>query len=115
MPTRHATRFKTSSFRLLLREFGETITYFAGGAGAGLSIEAIVERDVEVPSETGDQVALALVLRVLDSATEGISSASINDGGDEVSVAFIPDGTLQRRRIARTIDDANGVVRFLVR
>ena len=115
MVTRHAKRFSGTGFRLLLREFGETITYFAGGVGGGLSIQAIVERDVEVPSESGDQVALAMIIRVLDSATLGISSASINDGTDDVSVALVPDGSLSRRRISRTIDDANGVVRFLVR
>lgn len=115
MATRHATRFSRSSFPLLLREYGETITYYAAGAGGGLSIQAIVERDVEVPSESGDQVAQALVIRVLDSSTAGISALTIDDGLDDVSVPLKAGGTAVRRRISRKIDDANGVVRFLVR
>jgi hypothetical protein len=115
MATRHAKRFVGTGFRLLLREFGEPVVYFAGGVGGGLPIQAIVERDVEVPSESGDQVSLATIIRVLNSPTEGISAATINDGTDDISVALVPDGSLSRRRISRTIDDANGVVRFLVR
>lgn len=115
MATRHAIRFKRDSFRMLLREHGEPITYYADGAGSGRPIQAIVERDVAVPSETGDQVALAIIVRVLDSATEGIAATEIDDGKDEVSLPLKEGGSAERRAIARRINDANGVVRFMVR
>jgi hypothetical protein len=98
-----------------VREFGEPITYFPNGGSVGRCIDAIVERDVNVPSETGDQVAQALVIRVLDNCTTGISALEINDGKDAVSVPLKTGGTPTRRVIARKIDDANGMVRFLVR
>jgi len=115
MATRHATRFKRDSFRLLLREHGETITFFADCAGRSREIQAIVERNVEVPSESGDQVALAIVIRVLDSSTEGISATEIDDGKNEISVPLKEGATASRRFIGRRINDANGVVRFVVR
>jgi hypothetical protein len=93
---------------------GEPIIYYPA-SGAGRCINAIVERDVDVPSETGDQVAQALVIRVLDSCTAGISSTEINDGRDEVSVSLKAGGPQTRRAISRRINDANGMIRFLVR
>ncbi len=115
MATRHATRFSRTSGPLLVREMGEPIIYYPNGGLTGRCIDAIVERDVEVPSETGDQVAQALIVRVLDSCTDGISGIEINDGKDAVSVPLKAGGTATRRQISRRLDDANGMVRFLVR
>lgn len=115
MPTRHATRFTRSSFPLLLREYGEPTIYYADGVGGGRPIIAIVERDVAVPSETGDQVAMAFVVRVLDSVTLGISATEIDDAKDEISLPIKTGGVAERRKIGRRINDANGVVRFVVR
>jgi hypothetical protein len=115
MATRHATRFAGSGFPLLLREHGETITYFKNGGSVCRSIMAIVERDVAVPSETGDQVAQAIIVRVLDNATSGISALEIDDGRDKVSLPLRIGDSPQQRNITRRMDDANGVVRFMVR
>jgi hypothetical protein len=76
---------------------------------------AIVERDVAVPSETGDQVAQAIIVRVLDNATSGISALEIDDGRDKVSLPLRVGDSPQQRNITRRMDDANGVVRFMVR
>jgi hypothetical protein len=114
MATLHATRFQRNSFRLLLREMGEPLTYYADGGVSGRPIDGIVERNVEVPSGNGD-VAQALIIRVLDSLTEGIAASEIDDGQDDISVPLKAGGTAERRRISRFIDDANGVVRFMVR
>jgi hypothetical protein len=76
---------------------------------------AIVERDVAVPSETGDQVAQAIIVRVLDNAASGISALEIDDGRDKVSLPLRIGDIPQQRNITRRIDDANGVVRFMVR
>lgn len=100
---------------MLVREHGEPILYFSGGGLTPRCIDAIVERDVDVPSETGEQVAQAIIVRVLDSCTLGISSTEINDGIDDVSLPLKAGGPATRRRISRRIDDANGFVRFLVR
>ncbi len=115
MATRHATRFSRTSGPLLVREMGESIIYYPNGGLTGRCIDAIVERNVDVPSESGDQVAQSLIIRVLDSCTSGISSTEINDGKDAVSVALKVGGEATRRIISRRIDDANGMIRFLVR
>lgn len=115
MATRHATRFSRTSAQLLVREYGESIIYYPVNSVSGRCINAIIERDVEVPSETGDQVVQALVVRVLDDCTLGISSTELNDGGDEISVSLKVGGQATRRQVGRRIQAANGFVRFLVR
>lgn len=115
MATRHAARFSRTSAPMLVREMGEPIIYYHDGGLVARPIEAIVERGVEVPSESGDQVAQALVIRVLDDSTLGISALELNDGRDEVSVSLKVGGPATRRIISRRIDDANGMIRFLVR
>ncbi len=115
MATRHATRFSRTGGPLLVREMGEPIIYYPNGVLTGRCIDAIVERNVDVPSESGDQVAQSLIVRVLNSCTLGISALEINDGKDEVSVALSCGGKATRRIISRSIDDANGMIRFMVR
>jgi hypothetical protein len=114
MATRHAIRFGRTSAPMLVREMGEPVIYYANGGLTGRCIEAIVERDVDVPI-SGDQVAQALIVRVLDSCTHGISSTEINDGKDEISVPLKVGGPATRRSITRRLDDANGMIRFMVR
>jgi len=118
MATRHAVRFKRNSAQLLIHEYGEPIIYYPNGEKGGLTarcIQAIVHRNVEVPNETGDQVAQGLVIRVLDDCELGISSTEINDGADAVSVSLRVGGPSTRRAIGRRLDDENGMIRFLVR
>lgn len=115
MATRHAARFSRSSGPLLLREHGEPIIYYPGNSVSGRCIDAIVTRDVEIPGEVGDQASYGMIIRVLDSCTAGISSTEINDGLDEVSVPLKVGGPSTRRKITRRVDDANGMVRFIVR
>lgn len=100
---------------MLLREHGEPVTYFPFGSVTGRSITAIVERNVEVPSESGDQVSYAIICRVLDDETDGILATEIDDGRDEISLPLITGGPAKRRSITRTMDDANGAVKFMVR
>lgn len=114
MATRFAQQFKRTGAPSLLRQFAEPIVYYPGGIADGRSIDAIVTRGVEVVSETG-QVAYAIVVRVLDDATLGISATEIDDGRDVVLVALNTGGTPERRQITRTKDDSNGMVRFMVR
>jgi len=115
MGTRHAVRFSRTSAPLLVREHGEPIAYFSSGSLAARCIDAIVERDVEVPIGSDGQTALAMIVRVLNDCILGISSTEINDGRDEVSLPLKVGGPAVRRVISRRIDDANGMVRFLVR
>ena len=75
---------------------------------------AIVERDVEVVSETGE-LARATRCRVKDDAIDGIAATVIDDARDEVSLPLTVDGTVQRRSITRTISRDNGEVVFMVR
>lgn len=115
MATRFAQQFARAGAPSLVDGFGESIVYFGVGSVSGRCIDAMIERDVEVPSETGDQVVQALVVRVLDDCTLGISSTELNDGGDEVSISLKVGGPATRRQVGRRIQAANGLVRFLVR
>lgn len=115
MATRHATRFSRTSAELLVREYGEPIIYYPVNSVSGRCIDAIVMRDVEVPGEIGEQAGYVMIVRVIDSCTLGISSTEINDGGDSISVALKVGGPQERREITRRVDDANGMVRFIVR
>jgi hypothetical protein len=113
MATRHATRFLRTGAQLLVREFGEMIVYYPGGSvDNARTIQAIVERTEEL---LDDQVAQAILCRVLDDTTLGIGSLEINDGRDQVAVAETTNGQLHRRFITRMTDDSNGMVRFKVR
>jgi hypothetical protein len=74
----------------------------------------MIQRGVEVVNETG-QVSQAIVVRVTDSNTLGISATEIDDGRDTISVSLIEGGTAEVRQITRMTDDSNGLVRFMVR
>lgn len=115
MATPFAQLFSRTGAPNLVRQFGETITYYPLGAGSGRTITAKVERRVEVLAEAGDQTAQSLIITVRDDATYGISATEINDGSDEVSVSLITGGTPERRQITHVFDDSNGLVRFQVR
>mgnify|MGYP006362771763 FL=1 len=113
--SRFRSQFRRMGAAALLAQFGEPITYYADGTGGGRPIQAKVERDVAVPSESGDQVALAIIVRVLDSSTEGISATEIDDCKDEVSLPIKEGGSAERRKVGRRMADSNGLVRFMVR
>lgn len=115
MATRFAQQFKRAGVPSLVRQFGESIVYYPQGVIAnGRTIQALVERGVEVVSETG-QVSYALRVRVYNDTTLGIGATEIDDGRDTVSIALITDGPATVRQITRMTDDSNGMVRFLVR
>jgi hypothetical protein len=113
--SRFRTQFQRAGSRSAIRQFGEPATYYPGGGSVGRSIQVIVQRDVEVPDETGNQVALAMTCRALDHATLGILATEINDGRDEILLPIVEGGPPKRRAITRKIDTANGMVRFMVR
>lgn len=74
----------------------------------------MVERDVEVISESGTP-AQATIIRVRDDATAGISSTEIDTGGDKVAYSLRAGETPQQRKsIVRVLSTENGMVRFMV-
>ena len=78
------------------------------------SHRAIVERGTfEVISETGDVTSQAIVVKVRNDSTYGISATEIDTGGDELNVAIRAGGTAQRRAIVRVLSDNGAFVRFL--
>ena len=115
MSSRFRSQYSRAGSHATIRQFGEPATYYPGGGATGRSIQIVVERAVEVPNETGDQVALALVCRALDHATLGILATEINDGRDEILLPIVEGGTAKRRVITRKISTSNGMVRFMVR
>lgn len=112
MATRFATRFSRTGAQRLVREFGDSVTYYANNAGAGREIQAMVERDVQVIEN--DVPTLATVIRVRDDATYGISSTEIDTGVDTIAVSLRVGETAQRRQIVRVMSTENGLVRFMV-
>ncbi len=115
MATRFAQQFQRTGARYLLRQFGEPVTYYPGLVGASRTITAIVERNnATIISEIGDVVGQALIIRVLNDATEGIRSTAIDCGVDKLSVPLSADDEPSLRSIVKFLGDSNGLVRFLV-
>lgn len=107
--------FKRAGVPSLLRQFGESIIYYPRGVlSAGRTIQAMVQRDVQVVNETG-QVSNAILVRVKDDSTSGISATEIDDGKDTISISIVTGGTAEVRQITKMQDDSNGAVRFMVR
>ena len=97
-----------------MHQFGDSIIYFASGAGDGRAIQAMVDREVGIVGETGEVNALATVVRVFDNVTTGISSTEIDTQADEILVSLRVGETPQRRAIVRVVSTENGLVRFIV-
>lgn len=96
-----------------MRTLGETVLYYPEGGVAGRSITALVERGTfEVIGEVGEQAAPAIIVRVKNDSTEGISSAEIDPGVDEIGLGVRSDGTAERRSIVRVVSDTGGVLRL---
>jgi hypothetical protein len=113
MSSRFAQQFKQAGAPGLVRQFGELVVYYPrGSTDNARQIYAIVERSEEAIENA---VVQAIRCRVLNDQASGILSTEINDGRDEIAVALIQDGPLERREITKMEDDSNGMVRFKVR
>ncbi len=108
--SRFASQFRRSGAVALVRQFGETVVYYAQGAGDGRPIQGIVTRGQAVGG-TAQQIDVD----VIDSATLGISATEINDSTDQIEVALVEGGARQRREITFVPDDSNGMLRLRVR
>lgn len=112
--TAFARLYKRTGGPNLIRQFGETVTYYDRNGSAGREISAMVERGtLEVISETGDVTSQAIIVRVENDSVRGIASDEIDTGGDELSVPTRIGETSQRRAIVRVLNDNAGLVRFL--
>jgi hypothetical protein len=115
MPTRFEQQFKRVAVPNLVRQFGECIQYFPGGAGSGRDIDALVVRDpLAVASEVGELLVNALIIRVENNECRGITAEEIDTGRDKVFVALKNGGAGSLRSIVQLLSDANGFLRFLV-
>ena len=113
MATRFSQQFNRLGAPLLIRQFGESIVYYAGGTGAGRTIDAIIERDVQVITDAGIP-ALQTLITVRDSETLGISSTEVNSGRDKVTVSLRVGETPQLRQVGRVLSTDNSMVQFEV-
>lgn len=111
--SRFASQYRRSGAPALVRQFGETVIYYARGVGDGRTIQGIVTRGQSV-GPTG-HTAQQIDIEVIDSAAIGISASEVDDGCDQIGVALIQGGDLQRREITLVPDDSNGMVRLRVR
>lgn len=115
MATRFAQHFKRTAVPNILRQFGETVVYFAGGIGAGREITAAVVRDpLAIIAEIGEVLTNAMIVRVTNDATLGMLVTDIDTGRDRLRVPLEVDGDPQIRSVVRILSDANGFVRLLV-
>ena len=115
MPTRFAQQFARTGGVNLIRQFGEPIGYYNLAGDPVRNVNAMVQRDgAELLTETGDTSAEMLIVRVLNDATTGISSAEIDTGGDEISISPRVGEPTRRMSIVKLINDNAGMTRFLV-
>jgi hypothetical protein len=114
MATRFAQQFARAAVPNLVRQFGDTIIYMPRHGPARSGIAAMIERNVEVMSEADGFVVHAMVLRVVNDSTTGISAAEIDQGGDQIKVPLRVGEPAVTRTIVQVISTENGLVRFAV-
>ncbi len=115
MATRFAQQFIRTAVPNILRQFGETVVYFANGNGAGREITAVVVRDpLAIIAEIGEVLSQAMIVRVVNDSTLGISATDIDTGRDRIWVPITADGDPEARSIVRVLSDTNGFLRVLV-
>ena len=100
---RFRQQFKRIGAPNLLRQFGEWVTYYPADGGASREVLAIVERDN----------APEFVVRVRDSDVDGVSSAELDTGGDEISFPLRHGDAVARRSVVKLMDDSNGMTRLV--
>jgi hypothetical protein len=114
MANRFSSQFKKTGALGLLMQFGESVIYYPA-AGGSRSITAMVLRDeLSAIAELGDVQGQAVIVRVLNDSTSGISSSEIETGGDEIAVALRLGEAVARRAIVRVQADSTGLLRLLV-
>lgn len=113
MASRFARQFTRAGVPGLIAQFGETITYYAGGTGLGREIQAMIEREQQTITDENIP-ALATFITVRNSDTDGISATEIDTGFDTVSFEYRVGEAVQTRQIARVESTDNGLVRFEV-
>lgn len=92
---------------VLLAIEGETVTYYPLG-GASRDIQAVVERKgvVEVP---GGKSPMAMVM-TLNDATDGITSAEMDRGGDGIGYPVNIGEVASRREITEMPSQTAGMI-----
>lgn len=112
--TAFARQFKRTGVPNLLRQFGETVAYYAGGAGTGRSIKAIVERSPMAGITAAEFASQAITVRVANQEGCGISSSEIDTASDEISVSLRVGADAQRRSVSRVMSDNGGFLTLVV-
>lgn len=112
--SRFATQFDRSGMPKLVRQFGEPVTY-RPAAGGTRSIDAMVERrSVEIMAELGEVSSNTMIVRVENDATNGITTAEIDTGGDLLDVPLRSGETAVTLAIVQLLNSHGGVTRFVV-
>lgn len=114
MSTRFSQRFSRTSAPSLVREFGETVTYYPAGGGASRSIQAMVDRESIRFVGPGEAQVQQITVRVRNHATLGILSDLIDTGGDAVALPLRVGESAVQRSIVRVLSTENGLVEFVV-
>lgn len=97
MATLFDSQFARSGFPMLLRQFGESITYLPA-AGGRRSVSAIIERSPPaILDAAGNAVLPTATIRVYNSCRSGISSREVDIGKDEVEFVLRIGETMPRK------------------
>lgn len=115
MPTVFDSRFASAGFPMLLKQFGESITYLPGSGGSR-SIVAIVDRDPPAIMDTaGNTVIPQFIVRVYNSCRSGISSRELDTGRDQLKfVKRIGETIPVTHSIGQMLSQDSGVVQLAV-
>jgi hypothetical protein len=103
--------FSRTGVTMLLRQFGETVTYRPRCGGSAREITAIVNREpYQVLPEDGDTTLPLWQVQVADSTSDGIGLSELNVGGDQIALPPRTGDTEVRKTILRIVNQANGML-----
>ncbi|OQA02132.1 MAG: hypothetical protein BWY71_00136 [Planctomycetes bacterium ADurb.Bin412] len=99
---------------IFLDKFGQTVTYKPAGGGSR-SIQGIIDlidaEDGSAPGTRGPQITVW----VNNNATDGISAAELNTGGDKLTCSYRKGVAAIDRRIIAILDQDNEMIQLEVR
>ncbi len=92
----------------LLAEFGENVTYRPRAGGTRSIGGIVITNPLGLVGNVDDAPAVRIHIRVLNSATLGISGSELNLGGDKIDAPLRDGGTAQTLAIKELVSDNGG-------
>jgi hypothetical protein len=118
------SNFAAAQAKVLLDQHGETVIYTPLG-GSPRNVKAIVNRNPPeplpgVPNTQGKFILVTVIeteplLAISDDGYGGIESATVNTGGDTITVADRMHATATARPVKKVVSQAGGMMTLEVR